>query len=49
MRRVQISSGTILSIGYEAATLTLELELFSGDVFQFYHVPLSTYIGVDEC
>ena len=45
MQRTGVSSGTIVSVGYEAATSTLELEFTSGDIFQFFHVPLSAYIG----
>jgi hypothetical protein len=35
-----------MSIGYEAATATLELELTSGEIFQFFHVPLATYVAL---
>ena len=44
MQRVSVSSNTIVSVGYEAATATLELEL-AFEVVQFYNVPLSTYIA----
>ena len=46
MQRRELLSGTIMSVGYEAATSTLELELISGHVVQFFHVPLTTYIGL---
>ncbi len=46
MQRTEVHSGTILSVGYEAATSTLELELDSGNVVRFFHVPLTTYIGL---
>ena len=46
MQRASIASDTVTSIGYEAATSTLELEFSSGDVFQFYNVPLTVYIAL---
>ncbi len=46
MQRTGVLSGTIMSVGYEAATLTLELEFTSGEIFQYFHVPLTTYIGL---
>lgn len=46
MQRLEVLSGTIMSVGYEAASSTLELELISGEIVQFFHVPLTTYIGL---
>lgn len=46
MQRAHVSSETIVSVGYEAATSTLELELSSGEIIQFYNVPLSVYIAL---
>lgn len=45
MQRTGVTSGTIRSVGYEAATAILELELVSGEVFQYFNVPLNTYIA----
>ena len=46
MQRTGIVSGTLVSVGYEAATSILELELVSGEIVQYFHVPLTTYIGL---
>ena len=46
MRRTGVTSGVILSVGYEAAIATLEVELAPGEVFQYFNVPLSTYIAL---
>ncbi len=46
MQRLEVLSGAIVSVGYEAASSTLELELVSGEIVQFFHVPLTTYIGL---
>lgn len=46
MQRTQVTSGTVISVGYEAATATLELELSSQEVIQYFNVPLQTYIGL---
>ncbi len=46
MQRTQVASATILSIGYEAATSTLELELASQEIYQYFNVPLSVYIAL---
>ncbi len=46
MQRLEVLSGNIVSVGYEAASSTLEIELASGEIVQFFHVPLTTYIGL---
>ena len=48
MQRVTVASGTLMSVGYEAATSTLELEFSTGEVMQFYNVPLSVYIALTK-
>ncbi len=45
MVRTGVTSSTIISVGYEAATSILELELFSGEIIQYFNVPLSVYIA----
>ncbi len=44
MQRATLTSDTLMSVGYEAATSTLELEISPGEIVQFYNVPLSVYI-----
>jgi len=39
MDREQVTSSTILSIGYDAASETLEVEFKNGGVYQYYNVP----------
>ncbi len=39
MERELVSSSTILSVGYDAASETLEVEFKSGGVYQYYNVP----------
>ena len=44
MQRTQVLPGTIASVGYEAATATLELGFSSQEVYQYFNVPLRNYI-----
>ena len=46
MQRTQVSSDTVMSVGYEAATSILELELASQEIYQYFNVPLDKYIGL---
>jgi hypothetical protein len=39
MRRRRVTSSLIASIGYDAATATLEVELVDGAVYRYYAVP----------
>lgn len=39
MERETVDSSTILSVGYDKATETLEIEFKSGGVYQYYNVP----------
>jgi len=43
MKRRQVVSSTLKSVGYDAATHTLEVELIQGDVFDYYEVPEDLY------
>ena len=43
MERVYVSSSNIRSIGYDAESLTLEVEFNSGAMYQFQGVPLADY------
>ena len=39
MEKQRVSSSTVLSIGYDRQTETLEIEFGSGRVYQYYGVP----------
>ncbi len=39
MEREMVSSSTIISVGYDQATETLEIEFKHGGVYQYYNVP----------
>lgn len=43
MERQSVSSSNVKSIGYDAASSTLEVEFNSGGVYQYYGVPESVY------
>lgn len=43
MRRSLVDSSSISSIGYDAATMTLELEYRNGKVYRYFEVPAATY------
>lgn len=43
MQRSPVSSSDIQSIGYDAATRTLEVEFHSGDIYQYFDVPEREY------
>jgi hypothetical protein len=38
-----VSSDNILAIGYEAASLTLQVEFKDGHVYQYFDVPMAVY------
>ncbi len=43
MDRNYVASSNIVSIGYDEATETLEIEFLSGTVYQYYNVPINMY------
>jgi hypothetical protein len=43
MKREPVKSSAILSIGYEPASHTLEVEFVSGTVYQYHQVEATTY------
>jgi uncharacterized protein len=43
MEREAVASSTILSIGYESASETLEVEFKNGGIYQYYNVPEPVY------
>jgi Helicase HerA, central domain/KTSC domain len=46
MDREAVASSNISSIGYDAATATLEVEFSSGSVYQYFDVPETEYEGL---
>lgn len=43
MRRDPVASSNIMSIGYDVASETLEIEFQQGAVYQYYNVPKPIY------
>ena len=43
MKRDSVSSSNIVSVGYDSASDTLEVEFMSSSVYQYYNVPQSVY------
>lgn len=43
MRRLPVDSTSLASIGYDAATATLEVEFRHGGVYRYFLVPASVY------
>ena len=43
MKRDSVSSSNIVSVGYDSASDTLEVEFMSGSVYQYYNVPQLIY------
>lgn len=46
MDRIQVVSSNISSVGYDAGSLTLEVEFNSGSIYQYLNVPESEYEGL---
>lgn len=43
MQRYSVASSNVSSIGYDPATETLEVEFWSGWVYQYYNIPENVY------
>jgi hypothetical protein len=43
MKRIPVSSSSILSIGYDAEIQTLEIEFVGGGVYQYFDVTQATH------
>ena len=43
MQRTRVSSSNIASIGYDAASQTLEVQFHNGSVYQYIDVPTSVH------
>lgn len=43
MDRLLVNSSNLVSVGYDAAAQTLEVEFQSGNIYKYFDVPESTY------
>jgi hypothetical protein len=43
MNRTPVTSSNVASIGYDANTMTLEVEFTNGSVYQYFDVPETEY------
>lgn len=43
MNRPQVHSSNVRSVGYDPASMTLEVEFHSGRVYQYFSVPETIY------
>lgn len=43
MERIPVSSSNIASLGYDAATQTLQVEFLSGSIYQYFDVPQTVF------
>ncbi len=48
MKRTAVASSTLNGIGYDSQTMTLELEFTSGDVYQYFDVPVDVYLKLRQ-
>jgi len=48
MKRTAVASSTLNSVGYDSQTMTLELEFTSGDVYQYFDVPVEVYLKLRQ-
>jgi hypothetical protein len=46
MDRIPVNSSHILSVGFDRATQTLEVEFTNGRVYQYLDVPEPVYLGL---
>ena len=46
MKRIQVTSSNIASIGFDEESSTLEIEFLDGAVYQYFGVPLTAYDGL---
>ncbi len=46
MNRESVQSSNISSIGYDAGSLTLEIEFLNGSVYQYFDVPVQAHEGL---
>lgn len=46
MKRIEVESSMIRSVGYEADSRTLEIEFNSGGIYQYFNMPPEEYEGL---
>ena len=46
MNRTPVTSSNLKSVGYDAASSTLEVEFLHGGIYQYSNVPESRYSGL---
>lgn len=46
MIRYPVSSSDVASVGYDASTLTLEVEFHSGGIYQYFSVPEQHFLAL---
>jgi hypothetical protein len=46
MNRQVVSSSNVLTVGYDAATATMEVEFTSGAIYQYFDVPQAVHEAV---
>ena len=46
MNRTPVSSSNLKSVGYDAASSTLEVEFLHGGIYEYSNVPESRYSGL---
>jgi hypothetical protein len=46
MERIPVQSSNLASVGYDAESLTLEIEFYHGGIYQYFGVPQDIYDGL---
>ena len=46
MNRVNVKSSHLRSVGFDVASRTLEIEFASGDVYQYFDVPIDAFASL---
>ncbi len=46
MKRINVTSTDIRSVGYDSMSHVLEVEFHSGGIYQYFGVPVSVYDGL---
>ncbi len=46
MNRTSVHSSSVVSVGYDPATMTLEVEFVGGGTYQYFDVPETEYQGL---
>lgn len=46
MRRTYVQSSNLYSVGYDPASMTMEIEFRDGSVYRYFRVPVNVYAGL---